>query len=148
MTMWMVLEIARDPSLLRAVREQVVDAYTTDDETGNRTLNLKKLVKLPLLQSIFTEVLRLHMNFNVIRDVNDEIEMDGFKLRKGSMLQALMRVAHHDEAIWSSDEHPASEFWAERHIKVQESTDAERNVTQERVFSMAGRPSSYFPFGT
>lgn len=146
--MWMVLEIVKDPALFKAVREEVADAYTIEGHADSRTLDPKNVVALPLLQSIFTEILRLHTNFNIIRDVNEEIEMDGFTLRKGSMLHAVMREAHYDEETWRRDEYPASEFWAERHIKVQKSRDEEGNVIQKRVFSMAGRPSSYFPFGT
>ena len=145
--MWVILEIAQDPSLLQAVREEVATAYVTDPETGSRTVDVEKVVTLPLLQSILTETLRLRMNFNLMRNVNEHITMDGFTLRKGSMLQAPMLVAHHDEAAWGSVGHPASEFWAERHIKYKEERDEAGNVTQKRVFAMAGRPSSYFPFG-
>jgi cytochrome P450 len=145
--MWVILEITRDPSLLQAIREEVAASYVTDSETGIRTIDIEKLVVQPLLQSIFTEALRLHMNFNLMRNVNESITMDGFTLPKGSMLQAPMLVAHYDEAVWGSSEHPASEFWAERHIKYEKETDEASNVTQKRVFAMAGRPSSYFPFG-
>ncbi|MCJ1389519.1 hypothetical protein MMC18_002376 [Xylographa bjoerkii] len=73
-------------SLLQAVREEVATAYVTDLETGSRTLDVEKLVTLPLPQSIFAEVLRVRMNFNLMRNVNEHITMDGFTLQKGSML--------------------------------------------------------------
>ncbi|ORY02755.1 putative cytochrome P450 [Clohesyomyces aquaticus] len=146
-TMWMILELARDPVLLKAVKEEVATTEFIDSETGQRSFDIQKLATLPLLQSVFTETLRLRMNFNIIRQVKEPFTVDGFTLKKGSMLQAPMMVAHHDEAVWGSTGHPASVFWAERHIKYLEDTDDFGNVTQKRTFAMAGRPSSYFPFG-
>ncbi|KAK6064063.1 Cholesterol 7-alpha-monooxygenase 4 [Seiridium cupressi] len=58
-----------------------------------------------------------------------------------------MQIAHHDEAVWGVPEHPASEFWAHRHIKYVESTDEAGNSQRKPEFSMAGRPSSFFPYG-
>jgi cytochrome P450 len=143
----MILELARDPALLKAVQEEVATVEYTDENTNERAFHIQKLTTLPLLQAIFTETLRLRMNFNIIRQVKEPFIVDGYELRKGAMLQAPMMVAHYDEAVWSKDGHPASEFWAERHIKYVDETDSLGTVTKKRVFSMAGRPSSYFPFG-
>jgi cytochrome P450 len=145
--MWMIIEILKDTSLLEAIREEITTTYITDPETKMRTFDIEKLVKLPLLQSVFTEILRLHMNFNVIRHVKEPLEMDGYTLGKGSMVQAPMMVAHYDEAVWGSAGHPASEFWPERHLKYVKNEDESGKATQKRIFVMAGRPSSYFPFG-
>jgi cytochrome P450 len=145
--MWMILELARDPELLRAIREEVATTETSDPRTGGRTLDIQKLATLPLLQSVFNETLRLRMNFNIIRQVKDPFVVDGHTLKKGAMLQAPMMVAHYNEDVWGSQGHPASEFWAERHIKYVKEIDESGNVTQKRTFAMAGRPSSYFPFG-
>ena len=146
--MWMIVELAKDSALLEAVREEVATTYVIDLETGKRTFDIQKLAILPLLQSVFTETLRLRMNFNIIRQVNEPFAVDGYTLKKGAMLQAPMMVAHYDEAVWGNAGHPASEFWAERHIKYVDETDGSGNVSRKRTFAMAGRPSSYFPFGT
>lgn len=133
------MEIIKDPSLLKAVRDEVATVTTTDPETGKPTIDSQKVVALPLLQSIFTETLRLRINFNIIRDVKQPITLDGHTIPQGSLLQAPMQVAHYNEAIWAADGHPAADFWAERHIKT---GDGGR-----RVYSMAGSSTSYFPFG-
>ncbi|KAI1407900.1 putative cytochrome P450 [Hypoxylon sp. FL1857] len=146
-TMWVILEIVKDPGLLQLVREEVATTYVTDPETKSRTIDVDKLVKLPLLQSIFTEVLRLHMNFNLLRHVNEPVTMDGCKMNKGDLVSAPMVLAHYNEADWSRASHPASEFWAERHVKYTEEKHEDGNVTVKREFALAGRPSSYFPFG-
>jgi len=74
--MWMIVEIAKDPSLFQTVREEVATTYVTDPENGSRTFDIQKLVTLPLLQSVFTETLRLHMNFNIIRHLKEPVTMD------------------------------------------------------------------------
>jgi hypothetical protein len=56
-------------------------------------------------------------------------------------------IAHYDEATWASTGHPATEFWAERHVKYQDERDEAGNVTRTRKFVMAKRPSDFFPFG-
>jgi cytochrome P450 len=145
--MWMILELARDPELLNAVREEIATAEITNPETHESTFDIQKLATLPLLQAVFTETLRLRMNFNIIRQVKESFPVDGHTLKKGAMLQAPMMVAHYNEEVWGSDGHPASEFWAERHIKHVNATDESGNSIQKRVFAIAGRPSSYFPFG-
>lgn len=123
MAMWMIIEAIKDPALLQAIREEVATAYLTDPETGSRTISVEKVVTLPLLQSVFTETLRLRVNFNLMRNVNEPITLDGFTLRKGSLLQAPSVIAHYDEATWASTGHPATEFCAERHVKYQDERD-------------------------
>ncbi|KAI1370684.1 cytochrome P450 [Hypoxylon crocopeplum] len=98
---WMLMEIIKDSSLLQAVREEVATAMITDPETGKRTIDSQKLVAQPLLQSIFTETLRLRINFNITRDVKQPITLGGHTIAQGSLLQAPMMVAHYDEAVWS-----------------------------------------------
>lgn len=133
------MEIIKDPSLLQAVRDEVATVTTTDPETGSPSIDSQKLVALPLLQSIFTETLRLRINFNIMRDVKQPTRLDGHTIPRGSLLQAPMQVAHYNEAVWGAAKHPASDFWAERHVRT---GDGGR-----RVYSMAGGPASYFPFG-
>ncbi|KAH7318291.1 cytochrome P450 [Stachybotrys elegans] len=140
-TAWMLMEILADASLLQAVREEVATAVTTDAETGKLKVDSQKLVELPLLQSIWTETLRLRINFNIGRDVKQPVTLSGYTIPKGSLLQAPMSIAHYDESIWGTAGHPASEFWAERHIKYSD------QACSKRSYAMAGRPTCYFPFG-
>lgn len=141
----MLMEIVKDTSLLQAVRDEVSTALITDPRTGERTLDSQKFVALPLLQSIFTETLRLRINFNITRDVKQPITLDGHTIAKGSMLQAPMMVSHYDESSWGAPDHPAKEFWAERHIQYTSETDESGKAYRKRVYAMAGRATSHFP---
>jgi cytochrome P450 len=146
-TTWLMMELCRDPSLFRAVREEVETAFTTDEATGKRVLDAQKVAALPLLRSAYTETLRLRMNFNVIRNVRESFIMGGYTIKGGSLLQVPTLVAHYDEETWGAESHPASEFWAERHVKYTEEPDGDGGVRRKRVFAMAGRTGSYFPYG-
>ncbi|OLN85834.1 Cholesterol 7-alpha-monooxygenase 4 [Colletotrichum chlorophyti] len=144
---WAIMEVAKDPYLFGAVREELQDALSIDPGTGEPTFDMTKLVTLPLLQSIYTETLRMHVSINITRQVLEPMELDGYLLSKGSLVQAPTQIGHLDESVWAVDGHSASEFWAERHVKYVESKDDVGNVQRNREFSMAGRPSHFFPYG-
>lgn len=159
--MWMLIELAQDKELQQSIREEVSTAR--GDKDTDEAFDLQKLVRLPLLQSLFSEVLRVHMDFNLIRHVREDgVSMDldlrsstGATKRssrvavpRNSMLQVLMSTTHHEEAAWGVPGHPASEFYPRRHVKYanDDSTDSV-NAKKRPVYALAGRPSSFFPFG-
>lgn len=146
-TFWTLTEIVKDQELFKAVREEVLQSYETDHETGELKINAQKLISGPLIQSIHVEIMRMHVSFNVTCDVLQDIEMDGYTVEKGAMLQASSQIAHFEESVWATEEHPASEFFATRHIKYVDHEDEFGNKTKKAQFSMKGRPSSFFPYG-
>lgn len=146
--MWALVEISRDEELFRALREEIESSYVAGPAVAPRTIDVQKVVCLPLLQSVLAEVLRLHMSFNVIRNVNEPVTVEGCQLSRGDMLQVPMLPAHHDESVWGVEGHPASEFWAHRHIVYERGADGAGNMVRKRTFSTAGKSGSYFPFGT
>lgn len=141
------MEVIKDKELFNAVREEALLSFETDPETGARKVDAQKLISGPLLQSIYVEIMRMHVSFNVTREVLTDIEVDGYKIEKGSMLQSSSQIAHFEEAVWATQEHPASEFHAARHIKYVDQEDENGNITKKAQFSMKGRPSSFFPYG-
>jgi len=143
---WLVMEIVKSPELLRRVREEVMTTYTTNSN-GERFIDAQKLLALPLLQSIYIEGMRLHVSMNVTREVVGPLTLEGYELETGSILQAATEITQLDEGVWGAPGHPASEFWAERHIKLVEAVDEGGNVKVEPQFSMAGRQNDFFPYG-
>ncbi|KAI1656394.1 putative cytochrome P450 [Daldinia decipiens] len=144
---WALMEIIQDRPLLQAVREDVLRSFVRDQGTGQRRIDTEKLLSLPLLSSIYTEVLRMHISFNVTRMVRQDLLVDGYHVNKGSILQAPSQIAHYDEDVWAVDGHPASQFWASRHVKHVEKADETGCITEETHFSMKARPTSFFPYG-
>ncbi|KAK3302662.1 cytochrome P450 [Chaetomium strumarium] len=163
-TAWAMMELIRDPALLRAVRDELRQsgacAPDSDTRSGPTPLIASRVVGLPLLQSLYVEAMRLHVSFSVTREVRKgPVELvPGYRgAETGALVQAVSDMAHLDEAVWGVDGHPASEFWAWRHVKFvddepeeQEEDDSERNSpvrTRKMQFAMRGRPSSFFPYG-
>jgi hypothetical protein len=144
------MEMVRDPTLLRAIRNEVTSVESAaDPATGQRTFNLDRLTTLPLLQSFYTELMRLRVSINVTREVVQPLEVEGYMLPPGSVMQAPTELAHCDEAVWGAEGHPAKEFWASRHIRYEDAVDEMGNPTGERtpVFAIKGRPADFFPYG-
>ncbi|EXF77052.1 hypothetical protein CFIO01_01699 [Colletotrichum fioriniae PJ7] len=144
---WAVMEVIKDRSLFQAVREEVDSVSVTDPKTGKPTFDVAKLVTLPLLQSIYVETLRMHVSINITREVMEPTELGGYHLSKGSLVQAPTQIGHREESVWGVEGHPASEFWAERHIKYVEKQDEDGKPQNVKEFSMTGRPSDFFPYG-
>lgn len=98
---WLVMELIKDPELLRAVKEEIATAeLTRDDQDGSfKEYDHRKLAALPLLQSVYTEVLRLHVGVLITRTCAEPIKVAGYTLPKGSILQAPTEVGHLDEAV-------------------------------------------------
>jgi cytochrome P450 len=142
------MELNKDAALLKAVREEIAGAFLTDSITGARTLDVQKVVVLPLLQSLFTEVLRLRVSMVIMRVVEQPISIGGVDIAKGSLIHAYSRLAHTDEDTWGTPEHAADQFWAERHIKYVEERDQTGQLRRRREFAMAASPAYFFPFGT
>ncbi|KAK4187336.1 cytochrome P450 [Podospora australis] len=141
---WMLIYLCKDPELFQAVREEALSAYYSQDEgTGRpKEIDVGKLVMLPLLQSVFAETLRLHMSFTNIREARKDMVFDGYKIKKGSWMQAFTGISHREEAVWGREGHPADEFWVGRHL-----TWSENDGKQVPQFSIAGKGGDFYPFG-
>ena len=141
------MELNKDASLLKAIREEVRGVFITDSNTGERKLDIQKALGMPLLQSMFTEILRLRVSMVIMRVVEKPMVIEGVNIAEGSMIHAYSQLAQTNEDIWGAPDHPASEFWAERHIKYIEERDETGQLHEKRVFAMAASPGYFFPFG-
>ena len=148
MTIWALMELVKDPILYKAVRDEIVTkCLKIDPTTAARSLDTYEMLKLPLLQSLSTEVLRLHISVNVTREAVQPLLLGSHTIEKGDLLQAPSQLAHHDEEVWGEKGHPASEFWAQRHIIHTDNVDPSGKAISQAEFSMGGKSGSYFPYG-
>ncbi|KAI1267558.1 putative cytochrome P450 [Xylariaceae sp. FL1019] len=150
LTTWALMEIIQDPDLMQAARKECMSAFYIDQSSGQRRIDIKTLLSLPLLSSICTEVLRLHVSFNATRLVRSNTTIGGYYVSEGSLVQAPSQIAHLDAATWGADGHPAPDFWASRHMKQVQEVAEETQSTFERpalTKARAARATSYFPFG-
>ncbi|CAI6091928.1 unnamed protein product [Clonostachys chloroleuca] len=146
MTIWYLIEVPKNPDLLRSAKEAMASCFIEDD-SGSQKLDPQKLASNPLLQSIYIEVLRVHVSINITRTLKDPAVIGGYPLPAGAVIQAPSHVAHLDEEIWGSDGHPASEFWGERHLKTTEAIGSDGKRTAKKEFSLGNRSGSFLPYG-
>lgn len=146
-TTWVFVELIKDATLLRAVRAEAESAFEVDPASGMRWLDLLKLARLPLLQSIYFETLRMHVSVNLTREVAKDMPLDGYMLKKGYLVQAPSIIAHFDEEVWGAENHPANEFWAERHIIYVDEVDESGNTKKVKKFSVASKGGNLMAYG-
>lgn len=121
------------------MQDEVRTVFAPNANDGEPELDVAKLLALPLLQSVYTEVLRLHISVSLPRSATAPLVMDGFAIRKGAVLFAPAHVAHRSEASWGRPGHPAGAFWGERHVR--------EGAGGVREFRIAGEPEMFFPYG-
>ncbi|QDS75955.1 hypothetical protein FKW77_003373 [Venturia effusa] len=146
-TCWMLLHILNPhgpPDLLPRV---LAELKTATLASGN--LNISILCGLPLLTSIFHEIMRMYGDILVTREIHQPVTLplDEIKefprsvlLSGGSRVMAPTWLGHYDPASWDAPDHPASEFYAERFL----TTNPE---TGKDMFTLSGRAGKFFPFG-
>jgi len=143
---WALFELVKDPSLWEAIRAEAEPCFAVDPASGERIVDIPKLLACPLLQSVYIESLRCHVAVNVTREVIAETTtVAGYQLPKHSIVQAPTQFAHYDEKAWGVPGHPASEFYAARNVKY--ATDQAGEKTNPE-FVMKARPNEFFPYGT
>ncbi|KAL7628398.1 hypothetical protein AAE478_002600 [Parahypoxylon ruwenzoriense] len=144
---WIMIELIRDPNLFRAVKEEISQVEIVDG-AGSESLNHTKVMLLPLLQSVYTEVLRLHVRVLITRTSHEPATIAGYNLPRGSIVQAPTETCHLDEAVWGTPDHPASEFWGYRHVREIEARDSITGCNTKKLqFSLQDRAGSFIPFG-
>lgn len=122
-TYWFLYEIYRDPCLLERARSEVTaSGFLAGSEIATSDNNLDDLVNMPLLQSVYTETLRLRTAILVVRTPEREnVRLGEYLFRPGELIMAASYVAHRDVNVWNQgtgeDPHTLDEFWADRFLK-------------------------------
>ena len=145
-TTWALYELIQQPALWKAVQDEAETVFETDSR-GGRVLNMQRMLGLPLLQSVYAETLRMHVAVNITREVIGEITLAGYPLTRNSLIMAPTWIAHSNEKVWGVDNHPASEFWAYRHIRCSGVEGGEGEEKQKMEFAVPVGPNDFFPYG-
>lgn len=141
------MHLLQDPPLLAAARKEATETVQVDPASGVRTINLAKLLSMPLLQAIFAETLRLHVAVTLSREIHNPVVFEGHTIPRGAYIQAFTGISHVEEETWGRQGHPASDFWPGRHLVTTTTRDANGEVCTKQEFSLAGKTGAYFPFG-
>ncbi|KAJ5008204.1 5-beta-cholestane-3-alpha,7-alpha-diol 12-alpha-hydroxylase [Colletotrichum sp. SAR 10_66] len=141
---WAILEICRDPELMRVVKEEVVDCRIADIDGGPR-FDMEKLLKKPFLQAVFAETLRLRVHGIIPRKTPvDGVNVRGSLVPGHRLFFVNSTTEHMNPAVWctgAARTHPPEEFWPGRFLL------PEKTSSGEFVYSINGKSGSWLPFG-
>lgn len=139
MVSWILIEIISDSVLLARVKQEIADYATTTGEKGAE-LDVQAALALPLLNSCYSECLRLRASVQAIRELRTEIQLGGYTLKPGNLIMAPSWLAHYDEATWAVDGHGATTFYADRFLRPGKNG-------QPSVFHNPATAGQFFPYG-
>ncbi|KAK7698161.1 hypothetical protein SLS64_012836 [Diaporthe eres] len=151
---WSIFEIYRDPELLASVRAEV-DACALKREDGSIHFDIDQLLRLPVLQAVYAETLRLRMHFYIIR-MPDTVDMSirDWIIPRQKVVVASTTVAHMDTEAWDTglqNEHPLDQFWIGRFLKCPPGSEKGEAKAQTTAiapeFSTKGLEGSWIPYG-
>ena len=121
----MIYEALQRPDVLSQALTEVVESQSGCTQDINTTLHIDSLCRMPLLQSMYAETLRLYTSLFSIRSAShDSFTFGEFKIPKDELLAVDSHVAAMDLNVWnvgttnvhSDPPHPLNRFWAERFL--------------------------------
>ena len=132
---YLLCHIFEASKLLSDIRQEIERNAIDQDGSGGQApaLNISNLRdRCPLLQSTFQETLRTYSEGASVRLVCEDTMIDGYLLKKGSILQMPNSVIHRDRSIWGDPAFNPRRFFKQQQKSGSASTTA---------------ASSYRPFG-
>ncbi|KAJ2902793.1 Cytochrome p450 family protein [Zalerion maritima] len=135
---WAVMQVLTAPNSKCLISRLGAEAEEARKEDGR--FDIQKLAAMPVFTAVFSEVLRLHTNFNITRIAQRDIVMSGYDVKKGSLVQAPTLIAHFDP-VWDSHKYPKEEFWPDRMLRRGEDGKMHFDMTS------GNRHQYWFPFG-
>jgi cytochrome P450 len=154
---WTIFQICRDPELIASVRAEV-DACSLKAADGRIRFDIDRLLRLPVLQAVYAETLRLRMHFYIIR-MSDNVDLDirDWAIPRRKVIVTPTTVAHMDSKAWSTgskNEHPLDQFWIGRFLKYPSSQSSHNNTqlhdssaSSSPIFSTKDLEGSWIPYG-
>jgi cytochrome P450 len=167
--MWVVLEIHKDQSLRSKIRTELKENNLLGDIQVD---DIKTILTLPRLQSVYAEALRLYDQVLLPRETTEEVQVNGWKFPKKSTIVICSYEAQSDAQAWNTgmhNERPVDSFWAERFLiypddpdsgpivrnailpsaRLSESqlSDLKRNSNGGPIFSEKTTAGYYIPYG-
>jgi cytochrome P450 len=131
---------------------------TKPTHTAPPRFDIKQLVRLPLLQSLFAETLRMYVSVMIVRTTRQSCKLGDWAVQKDQKVMMCNYAQHMDEKLWNPDgscPHPLDAFWGRRFLteKLDSSSVANMDATIEQStptgprFAGEGLGAKFFPFG-
>lgn len=127
--------------------------------------SISALCGSPLLQSLYTETLRLHVSNIILRSPVQDLNLRRWRIKRGEIISIMSYPMHQDRRAYNtgSDEHPRplDDFWADRFLvprlvpnetepvlrEESMSAGSEKSYDALHEFSSQGLDGSWIPYG-
>lgn len=138
---WIIFECLQRPGLIDQLREEV-SAAENIDKNGNLAVDVPKLIsQSPLLTSVYLECLRVRSSNTITRMLIEDLECDGYVLKKGSHIMSPSWLPTHGP-LWEVEGHSANDFWPERFIEMPKMKPSDPD--EKSQFELAMKPDQFF----
>lgn len=166
---WELIDALLRPDLLERVQAEI-KSCSDPMKRGIAALDIPKLLANPLLQSIYSEELRLRNGIIIQRvPIIDNFKIGPWKLPKGQMITASTWHEHRDRKVWNEgpvkgEIHSVEDFWADRFLidpkdlstgprrpdsdMTQKSIESDEKISGDKpVFTTTTVNGSFIPYG-
>lgn len=129
-----------------------MDGCALKREDGRIQFDVDQLLRLPVLQAVYAETLRLRMHFYIIR-MPDRVDMNirDWIIPRQKVVVTSTTVAHMDREVWDTglhDEYPVDQFWIGRFLKYPHEGDSGNPKGRHSPeFSTKGLEGAWIPYG-
>lgn len=138
---WILFQALQDPGLILRLRMEIF-GVATETDTGDMTFDIPRLVaECPLLTSMYLECMRTRVSSTIMRQLTEDLECDGYVLKKGSHIMSPSWLPQHGP-VWDVPGHPATEFWPERFIEMPQMKPEDPN--EKSQYELAMKPDNFF----
>ena len=136
------MNLLERPEIFSKVYDEICAvANMSKTASGRTTVDVPALMAQPWLMAVYTETLRLRVHFNVIREIIQDIEIDGQVLKRGHIVMAPTYIAHTLDPSWTTDKYPVGDFCPERFLAFDE------KGPEGPKFSTGEAGGKMFPYG-
>ena len=146
----MLIELQHRPIALSQAVDEVLSTLDGSSKPNNATLDIDKLCKQPLLQSIYAETLRLYTSLFSLRSaVHEDFWLKDWRIPQDHLIAVDSRVAHMDQSIWNTkaasqgrEEYPLDRFWESRFLRRGVDSDSNKSSHEATPTLAAMKPMS------
>jgi hypothetical protein len=102
---WSIVHTIQNPELLARTRSEA-ETCRSETSTGQSKFDSERLCRKPLLQSVWSEVLRMYVALFIVRGSDhDDFALDkNWTIGKGKMIVVDTHQGHHDSNVWNEGE--------------------------------------------
>jgi cytochrome P450 len=116
----LIIEIFRHPEILAEVRREAKSCIT-GRQGGTPKFDMDRLIRLPWVQTVYAENLRLRIHDAMLRKTSETVNLNGWLIPKNEIIVTCSTTAHVNLDVWSATErgsHPTFEFHPARSLQL------------------------------